>query len=47
VDPARLFTLGALAKHGPTYGHRLRWDARLDRTELWSEVRPGSLRLPA
>jgi len=23
--------------------HRLRRDARLDRTELWSEVRPGSL----
>lgn len=35
--------LGALAKHGPLYGHQLRRDARLDRTHLWSEVRPGSL----
>jgi DNA-binding PadR family transcriptional regulator len=43
VNPTRLFILGALAKHGPMYGHQLRRDARLDRTELWSEVRPGSL----
>jgi DNA-binding PadR family transcriptional regulator len=25
------------------YGHQIRRDARVDRTELWSEVRPGSL----
>jgi DNA-binding PadR family transcriptional regulator len=25
------------------YGHQIRRDARIDRTELWSEVRPGSL----
>jgi DNA-binding PadR family transcriptional regulator len=25
------------------YGHQLRRDARIDRTEMWSEVRPGSL----
>jgi DNA-binding PadR family transcriptional regulator len=43
VNPTRLFILGALSKHGPMYGHQLRRDARLDRTELWSEVRPGSL----
>ena len=43
MNPTRLFILGALAKHGPMYGHQLRRDARLDRTELWSEVRPGSL----
>jgi DNA-binding PadR family transcriptional regulator len=43
VNPTRLFVLGALAKHGPMYGHQLRRDARLDRTRLWSEVRPGSL----
>jgi DNA-binding PadR family transcriptional regulator len=43
VNPTRLFILSALAKHGPMYGHQLRRDARLDRTELWSEVRPGSL----
>jgi DNA-binding PadR family transcriptional regulator len=38
-----LFVLGALAKHGPMYGHQLRRDARLDRADLWSDVRPGSL----
>ena len=43
MNPTRLFVLGALAKHGPMYGHQLRRDARLDRTETWSEVRPGSL----
>jgi DNA-binding PadR family transcriptional regulator len=43
VNPTRLFVLGALAKHGPMYGHQIRRDARVDRTELWSEVRPGSL----
>lgn len=43
MNPTRLFILGALAKHGPMYGHQLRRDARIDRTEMWSEVRPGSL----
>jgi DNA-binding PadR family transcriptional regulator len=43
VNPTRLFVLGALAKHGPMYGHQIRRDARLDRTDLWSDVRPGSL----
>ena len=43
MNPTRLFVLGALAKHGPMYGHELRRDARVDRTEMWSEVRPGSL----
>ena len=43
MNPTRLFVLGALAKHGPMYGHQLRRDARLDRADLWSDVRPGSL----
>jgi DNA-binding PadR family transcriptional regulator len=43
VNPTRLFILGALARHGPMYGHQLRRDARIDRTEAWSEVQPGSL----
>jgi DNA-binding PadR family transcriptional regulator len=43
VNPTRLFVLGALARRGPMYGHQIRRDARLDRAELWSEVRPGSL----
>jgi DNA-binding PadR family transcriptional regulator len=43
MNPTRLFVLGALARHGPMYGHQLRRDARIDRTRLWSEVQPGSL----
>ncbi|WP_040792554.1 PadR family transcriptional regulator [Nocardia paucivorans] len=43
MNPTRLFVLGALAKHGPMHGHRIRRDARLDRAELWSQVKPGSL----
>jgi len=43
VNPTRLFVLGALAKRGPMYGHQLRRNARMDRAELWSDVRPGSL----
>ena len=43
MNPTRLFILGALAKHGPMYGHQLRRDARIDRTRLWSDVQPGSL----
>jgi DNA-binding PadR family transcriptional regulator len=43
VNPTRLFVLGALAKRGPMYGHQLRRGARLDRADLWSDVRPGSL----
>jgi DNA-binding PadR family transcriptional regulator len=43
MNPTRLFVLGALARRGPMYGHQLRRGARLDRAELWSEVRPGSL----
>jgi DNA-binding PadR family transcriptional regulator len=45
VNPTRLFVLAALATHGPMYGHQIRRDARIDRTELWSEVKPGSLYL--
>jgi DNA-binding PadR family transcriptional regulator len=43
MNPTRLFVLGALARHGPRYGHQIRRGARLDRAELWSDVRPGSL----
>lgn len=35
--------LGALATHGPMYGHQIRRDARVGRADLWSDVRPGSL----
>jgi DNA-binding PadR family transcriptional regulator len=43
MNPTRLFVLGALARHGPMYGHQIRRHARMDRADLWSEVRPGSL----
>jgi DNA-binding PadR family transcriptional regulator len=43
MNPTRLFVLGALAKRGPMYGHQLRRHARIDRADLWSDVRPGSL----
>jgi len=43
MNPTRLFVLGALARRGAMYGHQIRRDARVDRTELWSEVKPGSL----
>jgi DNA-binding PadR family transcriptional regulator len=43
MNPTRLFVLGALARRGPMYGHQIRRDARIDRAELWSEVKPGSL----
>lgn len=39
----RLFVLASLAARGPMHGHGIRRQAREDRTELWSEVRPGSL----
>jgi DNA-binding PadR family transcriptional regulator len=45
MNPTRLFVLGALARRGPMYGHQIRRDARIDRTELWSAVKPGSLYL--
>jgi DNA-binding PadR family transcriptional regulator len=43
MNPTRLFVLGALARRGPMYGHQLRRHARIDRADLWSDVRPGSL----
>jgi DNA-binding PadR family transcriptional regulator len=43
MNPTRLFVLGALAEHGPMYGHQIRRDARTGRADLWSDVRPGSL----
>ena len=43
MTPTRLFVLGALARHGPLHGHAIRRQAALDRTDLWSEVKVGSL----
>lgn len=39
----RLYILGALSRNGPMYGHQIRRLAKIDRTELWTDVKPGSL----
>lgn len=42
MNSTRLFVLGELAR-GPMHGHQIRREAQLDRTELWADVKPGSL----
>jgi len=43
VSAIRLFVLGTLARQGPLHGHGIRRAAQIDRTELWADVKPGSL----
>lgn len=43
MNATRLFVLGALARCGPLHGHGIRRAAQTDRTELWTDVKPGSL----
>ncbi|MEA5367690.1 PadR family transcriptional regulator [Amycolatopsis sp., V23-08] len=43
MGSVRLFILGALARGGPMHGHQIRRAAQVDRTELWADVKPGSL----
>ncbi|TCO65910.1 PadR family transcriptional regulator [Actinocrispum wychmicini] len=43
MNGTRLFILGALAKDGPMHGHQIRRAAQQDRTELWTDIKPGSL----
>ncbi|NUP68790.1 MAG: PadR family transcriptional regulator, partial [Nonomuraea sp.] len=38
----RMFVLGALLR-GPMHGHQIRRQAQLDRTELWTDIKVGSL----
>jgi DNA-binding PadR family transcriptional regulator len=38
-----LFILGSLAKGGPMHGHQIRREAQTDRTELWTDIKVGSL----
>lgn len=42
MNDTRLFVLGALMS-SPMHGHEIRRQAQLDRTELWTDVKPGSL----
>jgi len=43
MSSIRLFILGTLARTGPLHGHQIRQQAQNDRTELWADVRVGSL----
>src|SRR5215469_2379693 len=43
MNSTRLFVLGALARGGAMYGHQIRRAAQLDRTELWTDIKQGSL----
>ena len=43
VNSTRLFALSALARGGPMHGYAIRQAAQLDRTDLWTDVKPGSL----
>ncbi|HVV10091.1 PadR family transcriptional regulator [Amycolatopsis sp.] len=43
MSVTRLFVLGALARWGPMHGHGIRRQAQTDRTELWTDIKPGSL----
>ena len=43
MSSARLFILGALARGGPMHGHQIRRHAHTDRTELWTDIKVGSL----
>ncbi len=43
MNSVRLFVLGSLTRGGPMHGHHIRRAAQIDRTELWADVKPGSL----
>ncbi|MCF6469881.1 PadR family transcriptional regulator [Nonomuraea sp. MG754425] len=42
-NSTRLFILGSLARGGPMHGHQIRQYAQTDRTDLWSDIKVGSL----
>jgi DNA-binding PadR family transcriptional regulator len=43
MNSTRLFVLGFLARQGPMHGHQIRRAARVDRSDLWTDVKSGSL----
>ncbi len=43
MTSTRLFILGALARNGPMHGHQIRRLAHTDRTDLWTDIKPGSM----
>jgi DNA-binding PadR family transcriptional regulator len=43
MSGVRLFILGTLARGGPMHGHQIRRVAQVDRTELWTDFKAGSV----
>lgn len=43
MSSIRLFVLGTLARQGPMHGHQIRRVAQVDRTELWTDIKVGSV----
>jgi DNA-binding PadR family transcriptional regulator len=43
VSSIRLFILGTLAATGPLHGHQIRQQAQADRTEIWTDIKVGSV----
>ncbi len=43
MSSVRLYILGALAASGPMHGHQIRREAQTNRTELWTDIKVGSL----
>jgi DNA-binding PadR family transcriptional regulator len=43
VSSTRLFILGTLAATGPLHGHQIRQQAQSDRTEIWTDIKVGSV----
>ena len=43
MSSIRLFILGTLSASGPLHGHQIRQQAQGDRTELWTDIRAGSV----
>lgn len=43
MSAIRLFILGTLDRGGPMHGHQIRRAAQVDRTELWTDFRAGSI----
>jgi len=43
MSAIRLFVLGTLDRGGPMHGHQIRRAAQVDRTELWTDFKAGSV----
>jgi DNA-binding PadR family transcriptional regulator len=43
MNSARLFVLSVLARRGPMHGYQIQQEAKRDRTDLWADIKPGSL----